>query len=230
MIKLLTDEKIKDFLDFCRTDLFGTVLYTRLLTYGANDPEVMFWYSEKDGKINAVCGILDGVFSFCKDNSADGEELLSFAEILGAREIYDAKNCFLLTFNKTTEQPTAQDIDGENLKDIFPVIFEDCKTEKDFFEKWYTDASHKIRHGFIHGKCIYEDGKCVSAALTSGETDKAAIISSVATMKKYRHRGFGERVVNALAASLSQEVYLLTDKKSTAEWYERIGWRIIDYL
>lgn len=230
MIKLLTDEKIKDFLDFCQTDLFGVVLYTRLLTYGANDSEVMFWYSEKDGKINAVCGILDGVFSFCKDSSADCDELRSFAEILGAREIYDAKNCFLLKFNQVREHQTAQDIDGENLKDIFPVIFEGNKIGNDFFEKWYTDISHKIRHGFIHGKCIYEDGKCVSAALTSGETNQTAILSSVATMKSYRHKGFGERVVNSLAASLPQEVYLLTDNRSTAAWYERIGWRIVDCL
>ena len=122
---------------------------------------------------------------------------------------------------------SADDISGENIKNVFDVVFEDDEKRHRYFSGWYTDASHKIRHGLIHGKCIQEDGKIISVALTSGETDKIAVISSVATLKNHRKKGYGEKVVLALAQSIGKDIYLLTDNETTAQWYEKMGFDIV---
>lgn len=226
MIKLLTEDKYKEFLNFCNKDIVGAVIYTRLLAYGIDNNDVMFWYAENNGKMTAACSAADGVFTYCCNNNADINEILAFANIIGAKTVTSTAVLYILKYIGSQKTYSTENIDGENLKEIFPVVFEEDGNRSVFFDNWYTDASHKIRHGLIHGKCVYDGSKCVSAALTSGETEKIAVISSVATMKNYRKRGFGEAVVNSLAEDLKKEVYLMTDSENTALWYKSIGWEI----
>lgn len=228
MIRLLEQDKFNAFSEFCKDKITGAVIYTRLKTYGIGSNEAHFWYSEKEnGQINAVCSMLDGIFLVCTDAAADNEELRLFSQTVGAYEFSCGDAEYILKFSENKKNYTAEDISGENIKDVFPVIFEDDKNSEDFFARWYTDASHKIRHGYIHGKCICENGKCVSAALTSGETDTLAVISSVATLKSHRKCGYGERVVLSLVQSLNKDVYLMTNNPETKSWYERIGFTAI---
>lgn len=228
MIRLLTEDKIPEFTAFCDKKLTGAVISTRLKTYGLCSNDALFWYSENtDGYINAVCSMTDGIFLVCTDGSADEEEIRLFSQTVGATRITYGEAEYTLKFKSSQKKFTATDISGENIKDVFDVVFEDDDNRNSYFARWYTDASHKIRHSLIHGKCIYADGKCVSVALTSGETDSIAVISSVATLKDYRKQGFGERVVLSLAQSLKKEIYLMTDNEKTKNWYEKIGFEEI---
>lgn len=228
MIRILTEDKLPDFTAFCDKRLTGAVIFTRLKTYGLCSSDALFWYSENDnGCINAVCSMADGIFLICSDGTADEEEIMLFSKTVGAAEITYGKAEYTLKFISSQKAYTAEDISGENIKDVFDVVFEDDDNRNSYFARWYTDASHKIRHSLIHGKCIYADGRCVSAALTSGETDSIAVISSVATLKNYRKHGFGERVVLSLAQSLDKKVYLMTDNEQTKNWYEKIGFENI---
>lgn len=222
MLKLLTQDKAEHFLDFCNGYIEGAVIFTRLKAYGTDTNEALFWYSENDDKINAVCSMTDGIFTYCADETADTEEILMFAEIMGAREITE-KGKYILKFNKSHKTGTAEAITNENLKKVFPVAFEGTNNTEASFSAWYTDASHKIRHSLIHGKGVFTDGKCVSVALTSGESDTMAVISSVATIKAYRKQGHGENAVISLAQSLNKEIYLMTNDLHTAEWYKKMG-------
>ncbi len=223
MLKLLKKTEEKECLAFCSEQLEGAVIYTRLKAYGSDGSEALFWLSrDSKNKINAVCSMLDGVFTYCSDNTADEEEIIMFAHIMGASEI-TKKGKYILKFESSPNIGTASDISGENLKDAFPVIFEDEPCKNIFFSKWYTDASYKIRHSLIHGKAVFDGKKCISAALTSGESDKIAVISSVATLKEYRKQGYGENVVISLAKSLDKTVYLMTDDEQIAHWYEKMG-------
>lgn len=228
MIRLLTEDRVAEFSAFCDKRLNGAVIFTRMKTYGIYDNEVFFWYSEnEDGNINAVFSILDGIFIVSEDGTADKDEISVFSEIAGASSVTYGNAEYLLKFNSSEKDFLTEDVTGENLKDVFFVIFEEDKNKDMFFSRWYADASHKIRHGLIHGKCIYADGRCVSVALTSGETDSLAVISSVTTLSDYRKKGFGERVVLSLAKSLKKEIYLMTDNEKTKLWYEKIGFKNI---
>ena len=54
MIKL-TQERVKDVLAYMEDDLPNCLyLYGDIVRYGINDPNMTVWFSEKDGKINAV--------------------------------------------------------------------------------------------------------------------------------------------------------------------------------
>ena len=223
MIKLLTEDKINEFSAFCQTEITGAVILTRFYTYGLSGDTALFWYGEDENSaIKSVFSLLDGIFLACC-NDEDREEAELFAKTVGASEISYGEAEFTLKFAKSDKNYTAEDISGENIKNMFDVVFEEDENRHTYFSNWYTDASHKIRHNLIHGKAVYKDGKCVAVALTSGETEKIAVISSVATLREHRKQGFGEQVVLSLAQSLKKDVYLMTDSEKTAEWYEKMG-------
>ncbi len=223
MIKLLTEDRINEFSAFCQEKTTGAVILTRFYTYGLTGDTALFWFGEdKNGSVKGVFSLLDGVFLACC-NEDDREEAEIFAKTMGASQISYGEAEFTLKFVSYDKKYTAEDISGENIKDVFDVVFEDDPDRQKYFAGWYTDASHKIRHSLIHGKCIYKDGKCVSVALTSGETAKIAVISSVATLREYRKQGLGKQVVLALAQSLDKDVYLMTDSEKTKIWYEKMG-------
>lgn len=225
MIKLLTEDKIDSFLSFCENNIIGAVLYTRLKAYSTKS-DILFWYSENEGKINGVCSLFDGAFTYFCSHKEQEDEFIIFSEIIGAKEITSAGR-FILKYDKKAPI-TAEIITGENLRFIFPVIFEKNSQRDSFFDSWYTDVSHKLRHGLIHGYGIFEDNKCLSCALTSGETPRLSVISSVATLKQYRKRGYGERCVTSLASSLSGDVYLMTNDEKISNYYKKIGFKILE--
>lgn len=224
MIRLLTPDRETDFLRFCENEPAGAVLTTRLAAYGLTDGHAMFWYAQDENrKLTAACGMTDGILLVCANEQTDKTELESFAGVIGARKITYGKAAYLLCYNGGQSEEKTTTVTGENLRDIFPVIFENDPGRDAFFSDWYTDASHKLRHGLIHGRSLYADGRCVSAALTSGETKKIAVISSVATLEAYREQGFASQVVRSLASSLPQTVYLMTNDKKISDWYQSIG-------
>lgn len=222
MIKLLTKDRESEFLDFCNKSINGAVIYTRFMAYSDSDV-ALFWFSLDDkNNINGVYSLMDGIFTYDAEESADEEEISLFASVMGAREITKSGR-YILSFDQTEKHGTAEDITGENLKKIFHVIYEDDKNRDKFFPEWYTDISHKIRHELIHGKAVFENDRCISVALTSGESEKIAVISSVATLKDYRKQGHGENAVISLAKSIDKKVYLMTDDEHTAQWYKKMG-------
>lgn len=223
MIRLLTDDKTKDFSAFCENRITAAVIYTNFLTYGNSSDDALFWYSEDENEnMNAVFSLSDGIFLASTEDEFLHDEIELFSQIVGAEKVSYSTAEYVLKYSGG-EIHTAEDITGENVKDAFDVVFEKDENRKAYFGRWYADVSHKIRHNLIHGKCIYKDGKCVSVAFTSGETDSLAVISAVATLENSRKQGFGEKVVLSLAQSLRKDVYLMTDNEKTKEWYERIG-------
>lgn len=246
MLKLLCEEKRKSFLSFCESckdKVNGAVLYTRLEAYGANSREALFWYSEdSENKITSCSSLFDGVFSFAAGNDAPFADFKLFPYVAGAKEIVcdlesfnkigfeekNVKKSFVLRFKESEKNGGALNVTAENLKDIFPVIFEENRNKDKIFPYWYTDASHKLRHGLIRGKAVYKDGKCVSACITSGETKNSAVISSVATLTAYRNNGFGKTAVLSLAKDSDKISYVVTDKAKLAEWYKHLGFQLTE--
>lgn len=243
MLKLLCKEKEEGFLSFCQncTDkVNGAVLYTRLKAYGTDSGEALFWYSEDKDKITSCSSLFDGVFTFVSGNNAPFSDIRLFPHIIGASEVLCSLDSFqktgfeeksirkslVLKFKGSDKFPAASEVTAENLKEIFPVIFEENPDKDKIFPYWYTDASHKLRHGLIRGKAVYADGKCVSVCITSGETNNTAVISSAATLKAYRKNGFGECAVISLAKASGKEAYVVTDSVKTAEWYEKLGFEL----
>lgn len=77
MIKL-TEERLQDVLKYMEDDLPNCLyLYGDIVRYGINDPNMTVWYSEKDGKINAVVmKYFMGSHVYSKHYDYDLEEIL----------------------------------------------------------------------------------------------------------------------------------------------------------
>lgn len=242
MIKLLTGSRTDEFVSFCESTVLGSCISTKLLAYGLDTPTQYFWYSESDGKISAV---------FNKDGSlltvsgrTDFDELFEFIRIIGCTSVYfdfipdfddrNIKRDDILIYKTPSETGETADIDSENIKNIFPIIYEDrTKEEREIvFGSWYPDISLKKRRGLIRAKGIMHGNKLVSCAVTCSENETTAVITGVATLKKYRRNGFAKRCVITLANELKSEnkqVYLITDNEKTKKWYEKMGFEHFSY-
>ena len=243
MIKLLTPDRTDEFVSFCESTVLGSVILTKLLAYGADTSVQYFWYSESDGKISAVLN-LDASLLTVSGMTDDADELFEFIRMIGANSVYSdahpkfkAKNVKrdeILIYKGNEKIAEAKDIDSENIKNIFPVIYESTPPDeqKIIFGSWYPDISLKIRRGLIRSKGIICDNKLVSCAVTCSENDKSAIITGVATLSKYRHNGFAGECVIALSNELKNEnkrVYLITDNEKTKKWYGEMGFEHSSY-
>lgn len=249
MYKLLSNEReIVDFLSTVENDPLGARMETDLKTYGLNSYP-RFYYGSNCVRLCFFDGVLS--VSVSKGKS-DIDELKEFAEFTGAAEIeissysdiskeisecfsedkYSVSEAVLLKYNKDR---------GENIKfqkhlpknfSVSPLYSDDLYSffnlsypgEKPDFPLWYTDLSHKLRHGFVHGVKITADDKIVSSAATSGESGKAALISAVTTDIDFRHSGLGSECVLTLVKSLNQKfIYVITKSPITSKWYEKLG-------
>lgn len=243
MIKLLTPDRTNEFISFCKPTVLGSVILTKLLAYGADTNVQYFWYGESDGKITSVLN-LDSSLLTVSGMTDNADELFEFIRIVGANSVYSdvspefkAKNIKrdeILVLKGNTERAEAENIDSESIKNIFPVIYEECPSDerKIIFGSWYPDISLKIRRGLIRSKGIIYDNKLVSCAVTCSENETTAVITGVATLKEYRRNGFAEKCVTALANELKSEkkrVYLITDNEKTKKWYEKMGFEHFSY-
>lgn len=243
MIRLLTDNKTDEFTAFCKSSVLGSVILTKLCAYGADTPVQYFWYEEYGGRIISVFNLDGGLLSVSGKNSCSAE-LYEFIKMLGCKSVYtdfppgidgiNTKCADILILNKNMPDCEADDIDSENIRSIFGVVFGDLNPEEKntVFPEWYTDISLKKRRGLIRIKAVKEENRTVSCAATCAENDKCAVITSVATLPRYRRRGFAGRCVRSLSCELQNEgksVYLITDNKKTKKWYEKMGFEHFSY-
>ena len=206
MYRLLDRGSEAGFLSFCSGRVIGSVLYTRLLAYGCDCRDVMFWSSD-DGR--AAASFADGVFTADHDLPEYALEADAFGRFLGAREIVTPESIGQngLAVMKAVglgDASGASDVSPEELFAVYSVMYEDRLSRSGAPDPgaWLTDVSHKLRHGLIRGKCVRVGGRPVSVALTSGESPGAAVISGVATSAAYRGKGYASRVVSALSGDL----------------------------
>ena len=94
------------------------------------------------------------------------------------------------------------------------------------FDAWYTDVSHRVRHGVCRLLGIKADGGPVAAAMTTAEDGDRWVIGAVATLPDYRGRGYAAALVMTLAAMGQQsgKSVLLSPKNEGAKrLYEKCG-------
>ena len=86
------------------------------------------------------------------------------------------------------------------------------------FDSWYTDMSHRIRHGVSQFRRLSQSVLAIQHDFC-GE----ALISQVATHPDYREQGTASRLVGAVCAELSpSRVYVLCED-SLVPFYKKIG-------
>jgi predicted GNAT family acetyltransferase len=94
------------------------------------------------------------------------------------------------------------------------------------FSSWYTDVSHRVRHGCSRIAGFRDGERSVACAMTTAECDGAALIGAVATLPEGRGKGYASANVLTLAHRLLGEekrVFLSPKNEHARALYERIG-------
>ena len=93
------------------------------------------------------------------------------------------------------------------------------------FAPWYTDLSHRIRHGCARAYLMREAGRPVSTCLVSAESPLAGLISAVTTLPDCRGRGYASALLAAACADLRDAGRrpVLECREAMIPFYERLG-------
>lgn len=211
-------------------------------SYGANAKFADFWYQQNEaGTIVGVLSRVDGQMVLYTTEQAEMNEICLFIQAVGASSVLCNKDCKLSLRGKTvttgkvlTCKPplpyTGRTVDKQpDLKQVYKLLKNTFRNSfYPDYESFYLDLSHKIRHGTARCYSIVANRHLAAAALTVAETDRAAVIGSVAVDHDYRRQGLGVAVLSAVAGDLSREnkqVFLYTEENSPATvFYHKAGW------
>ncbi len=81
---------------------------------------------------------------------------------------------------------------------------------------------------YFHVLEVVEDGELVIAAIGMVHPEGGINeVDSVATVEKYRRRGYAEAIVEALMAHWGRPLYLLAEDKLIA-YYQKFGFRVLE--
>lgn len=214
----------------------------QLKAYGTGYDFALFWRQVVDGEETAIISSLDQSFTLCADDCADREELAEFLGVVAGGEIMCTEDCAAGMGLRRVDSFTIYRLESMIESVVLPVkidfsppldaVYRTLKSREGAdivlpgFESWYADMSHKIRHRSARAVTVL-DGEIAAVAVTSYETDRAAIISGVAVLPEAEGRGFGRAAVRALCGELPcAEIYAFAHENAGG-FYEKLGFKAI---
>ena len=207
--------------------------------YGSDTSLFLCWYQIISGKVTAVLFTFGGTLTVSCTAGAESGEIFDFAKFLGYTEFYCTGACArILGVKPQTERKIMRFSGGQvpvknnfnsfaTLDEIYALLKNGADGEIDLppREYFYTDISHRMRHGAARVK--YCSG---AIALTSVENKNFALIGAVCTAPRERGKGLGRAVLSALISELAGEnrkVFTVAGK-GTTEFYKKCGFTETD--
>ncbi|MBQ7134241.1 MAG: GNAT family N-acetyltransferase [Ruminococcus sp.] len=249
MIKIIDKDftLFDEFKNFCKSDSFGTRIYSHFLCYSYEFDFALFWVQvdENDEICSAVCK-LDNEIILCLSNESDFEEIsafLSFQNILSVT--FDASykdnidcdrnECStgdILRYKGNDKNVVSFDIVTPDLKEYHNLLLS-CESE-DFavpeYMNFLSDVSRRQQRNLC---CIYGikiADELASCAMTVSYTDFSVILGAVATHPHHRKHGYAGCIVKGLAEKFSEfsSVYIYTTVERNTRFYESLGFEVTD--
>lgn len=222
---------------------FNVRVSALLKAYGAGQSFFNVWHQDFD----TVLARLESSFFICAGENADFEEIAFFLRfnpyfnrVIGKSEAiekiaaffaggYERRSFDFLALQEkatvTGEQPAIDAL--PSLSDVYNVM--DSAKSDEFtvgdFVPWYTDISHRIRHGCARAFLLKSGGLAASACLVSAESQSAGLISGVATCPEFRGHGFAIAVLRRACSDLAQggKLPVLECLPSLTKYYSNQG-------
>jgi hypothetical protein len=239
MIRLLTDEKSFD-RELLMKTLSGKKLLSYLKAYGTGYDFCRFYeITDENGK--GFMFMINSTLIICSDDKLkSSEELEIFIEmnlpfrIEGSQQIlhelkgaghYQILNrtVFELVPDESTARFNEQYVDfNPRLTDVYKILSEGFPNIADF-SLWYTDTSHRCRHG-ISRVFTYKNCTTASAVFDIGNE---ILVGQVATKTESRGSGYAREFLKWLAEffnNLGKRAYLLA-LDVRVSFYREIGFR-----
>jgi len=245
MLKLLDGNELGEIQEFCRNSIIGTRIYSYALTYGFDKNFLMFWGDKGGSGFKTIVAKFDNSMSILSTDRTDFDELKEFIGIIGADEIitdkaaaeqlgfygFDTKQGFI--FNSDIDSLFVADKPNEDdFREIYNLIStaipDSFENKKDAYLSFLSDFTYRANRGYAKAECIKNNGKVVACALTSAQSDNAALLSGIACDEEYRKYGYGKIVVLSLTEKLLKEnkkVFVIALNKSAEGFYKHIGFK-----
>lgn len=233
MIKLIENFNEYDTSDFEQDVFFQRIRSEFNVSSSFNDS--LFYVSCNDVCIDAFISKVDGNITLSALDNAPFEELSEFFNIIGYSVIlcekkfshfFHGEECSGSVMKNDVSVQIFHETDvlcSENLRDVYKLVSRTFDTKHDFMF-WFADMSHKLRHGAAHVCGIYENSELISCGFSLFETADSAVISSVATEKTFRTKGFGSEVVKRLLSlNEGKSVYVFIENENLKSWYSKLG-------
>ncbi|MBE6812298.1 MAG: hypothetical protein E7523_05400 [Ruminococcaceae bacterium] len=245
MYKLIeSDKEIRKVRSFCAKGYFGARINTVIAAYGADDRFVRTWYEEKNNLITGVVQVAEGAAAVCCTDETDYDSLSALLLFAGAKTVIGERTHMeKLPFaihsqgvlmdcpTRTGESVYAQSVGSEQLNLLFRVLAADRPRafERRCYADWYTDMSHRVRHGLTECFAVFDADDAVSCASVLYSNAQYGCIGAVETLPAYRNRGFGRDCTLAAADSVfknGQIPCLACSDSGIQKWYEGMGFSV----
>ncbi len=230
----------KDFVDFCRRDVFGTRIACIYNCYSTDYDFVKFWkQTDDEGKIISAVGRIDGDATL-SSTGENAEELYAFLKIVGFRTVQCERKIAELMGAVTAldgyvveykgNKNKIKEIQAENVfrpKEIYDIIKSARLVGVGDYLPWLSDTTFRLNRGATSVLSVSEDGKTVACAMKLFSTESAVLLGAVATRPEYRGRGLAGALVTKLAESeKNKRVELLCKHDGIVEFYKSIGFDV----
>lgn len=243
VIRLADTNASREIEAFCKGSLLGTRILCQIKAYGFDRDFLNVWlcYDDEVKTVGVISKFEDSItLIYSSDDGA--EEVKTFLDMIGFSSLcctYETAH-YLGYCESLTKKAYAfsGECIGEKLSDLSENFYRECyslisKNIPDSFSdteeaylSFLSDFMFRQRRGLARIKGYTEDGKVLSCALTSAETENSAIISGVACEITSRKTGLGKRTVLSLAEELkseNKEVYVIALNEKAEGFYEHIG-------
>lgn len=252
MIKL-TQERVKDVLAYMEDDLPNCLyLYGDIVRYGINDPNMTVWFSEKDGKINAVVmKYFSGSHVYSKHLDYDLDEVVTKLReinpdrVSSQREIieqlsqilaseYDAEYGFVFhvtsyrEFKSTVVIERAQPEQAPAIADLLLTNEAYSKTYER--SKLIKELADRMTNGIGRSYIIREGDRVIAHDGVALETDKYMVEGLALVHDDYRKTLYGSMLESYMINDLGKEgkeLYCMIAEGRRANGFERLGNRVV---
>jgi len=242
MLKRATVSNLIEIKRLCQGSIIGTKILCYILAYGFDRDFLEVWIVENDGKTVGVFIRFYDDITLLVDKSADTEQISAFLQMFYFKTLMchsfvnDAlgfENSIIKVgyrFRGNADSPKTDSLAENDIEKAYALISREIpgsfSSDIEAYLSFLSDFTFRQRRGLARGVCTHSDGNVSSVALTSSETDNAAIISGVACDRSLQKKGLGKRTVLSLAAALREEnktVYVIALNESAQGFYEHIG-------
>lgn len=242
MLKRANDSNMSEIRQLCQGSIIGTKILCYIMAYGFERSFLEVWLIEDDDNTVGVLAKFYDDMALLTDRCADFRQLSVFLQMLHFKTLmcHSYVNDELRFENSVTKfgyrfsgDAEVQEIDllSENdIENTYALISREIpgsfKSDRESYLSFLSDFTFRERRSLARGVCTHNNGIVSSVALTSAETDNAAIISGVACDRSLQKKGLGKKTVISLTALLKREnkdVFVIALNESAQGFYEHIG-------
>lgn len=242
MLKRADSSDLEIITELCRGSIIGTRILCYAMAYGFDRDFLEVWIvSDEDRVTGVIARFYDDVTLLC-DKNAEIDQLKAFIAMFYFRSLMCTEDISIrlgfenalvkkgYRFNGTVTDESCDLLEEDDYRKAYKLISvqipDSFSNEKEAYLSFLSDFTFRKRRCLARGVCTHCDGALSSVALTSAETDTAAIISGVACDSQLQRKGLGKKTVLSLVKILtdnSKEAFVIALNESAEGFYEHIG-------